>query len=41
LLARLGDRERADAAYQLAIGLESDPALREFLERRRAVLATS
>jgi RNA polymerase sigma-70 factor (ECF subfamily) len=40
LLARLGDRERADQAYQLAIGLEADPALRDFLERRRASLAT-
>jgi RNA polymerase sigma-70 factor (ECF subfamily) len=39
LLARLGDRERADQAYQLAIGLEADPALRDFLERRRAALA--
>jgi len=39
LLARLGDREAADNAYALAIGLESDPALREFLERRRAMLA--
>ena len=39
LLARLGDRERADQAYQLAIGLEPDPALRDFLERRRAALS--
>ena len=39
LLARRGDREAADNAYALAIGLESDPALRDFLERRRAVLA--
>jgi RNA polymerase sigma-70 factor (ECF subfamily) len=39
LLARLGDRERADQAYQLAIGLEADPALRDFLERRRAALS--
>ena len=38
LLGRLGDRERADNAYQLAIGLESDPALRRFLEAQRAAL---
>jgi RNA polymerase sigma-70 factor, ECF subfamily len=41
VLARLGDRERADQAYQLAIGLEADPALREFLERRRTALSTA
>jgi len=35
LLARLGDREGADNAYALAIGLEADPALRAFLERQR------
>jgi RNA polymerase sigma-70 factor (ECF subfamily) len=38
LLARLGERDGADAAYQRAIGLESDPAVRRFLERRRAEL---
>jgi len=38
LLGRLGDRERADNAYALAIGLEADPALRRFLEQRRAAL---
>jgi RNA polymerase sigma-70 factor (ECF subfamily) len=38
LLARTGDRDAADAAYQRAIGLESDPAVRRFLERRRAEL---
>ena len=36
LLARTGDRAAADAAYERAIGLESDPAVRRFLERRRA-----
>jgi RNA polymerase sigma-70 factor, ECF subfamily len=36
LLARSGSGEAADAAYQRAIGLESDPAVREFLQRRRA-----
>ena len=38
LLARLGDREGADNAYGLAIGLESDPALRDFLQKKRAAL---
>ncbi len=41
LLARIGDRERADQAYHMAIGLEADPALRDFLQRRRAALAAS
>ncbi|WP_395021731.1 RNA polymerase sigma factor [Dongia sp.] len=36
LLARLGDREGADNAYALAIGLESDPAARAFLQKQRA-----
>jgi RNA polymerase sigma-70 factor (ECF subfamily) len=39
LLARAGDVAAADAAYQTAIGLESDPAVRRFLQRRRADLA--
>jgi RNA polymerase sigma-70 factor (ECF subfamily) len=38
LLARLGDREGADNAYALAIGLESDPALRSFLQAKRKAL---
>jgi RNA polymerase sigma-70 factor (ECF subfamily) len=38
LLARTGDAAAADAAYLRAIGLESDPAVRRFLERRRAQL---
>jgi RNA polymerase sigma-70 factor (ECF subfamily) len=38
LLSRLGDRENADNAYALAIGLESDPALRAFLQKQRAEL---
>jgi RNA polymerase sigma-70 factor, ECF subfamily len=38
LLARTGDDAGADAAYERAIGLESDPAVRRFLERRRAAL---
>lgn len=38
LLARAGDATEADAAYGRAIGLESDAAVRRFLERRRAGL---
>jgi RNA polymerase sigma-70 factor (ECF subfamily) len=39
LLARLGDREGADNAYALAIGLESDPALRTFLQKKRTAVS--
>ncbi len=39
LLARLGDAEAAAQAYQRAIGLEADPAVRAFLQRQRARLA--
>jgi len=35
LLAQTGEVEAADAAYQRAIGLERDPAVRRFLQRRR------
>ena len=35
LLARLGEVGDAQAAYDLAIGLESDPAVRRFLQERR------
>jgi RNA polymerase sigma-70 factor (ECF subfamily) len=35
LLARIGEAAAADTAYQRAIGLESDPALRRFLQFRR------
>ena len=38
LLARLGDVDEADRAYERAIGLEADAAVRRFLERRRAAL---
>ncbi len=38
LLARTGDAEAADGAYERAIGLEVDPAVRRFLQRRRAKL---
>jgi RNA polymerase sigma-70 factor, ECF subfamily len=35
LLARTGATADADRAYELAVGLESDPAVRRFLEQRR------
>jgi RNA polymerase sigma-70 factor (ECF subfamily) len=38
LLARTGDARGADEAYERAIGLEGDPAVRRFLTRRRAEL---
>ena len=38
LLARSGDVGAAEAAYQQAIGLESDPAVRSFLQQRRSEL---
>ena len=34
LLARLGEVDAAEEAYQLAIGLEADPAVRRFLQRQ-------
>lgn len=39
LLARTGQPGLADHAYERAIGLERDPAVRQFLERRRATIA--
>jgi RNA polymerase sigma-70 factor, ECF subfamily len=41
LLARAGDADAAERAYDQAIGLESDPAVRRFLQRRRAELRGS
>jgi len=38
LLARMGDAVAAASAYERAIGLESDPAVRRFLQARRNVL---
>ncbi len=38
LLARVENRSEADQAYEMAIGLEPDPAVRRFLQRRRADL---
>jgi RNA polymerase sigma-70 factor (ECF subfamily) len=35
LLAKTGATSEADAAYEMAIGLEHDPAVRRFLQRRR------
>jgi RNA polymerase sigma-70 factor (ECF subfamily) len=35
LLERLGQARLADQAYEQAIGLESDPAVRDFLQQRR------
>ena len=39
LLARTGERAAAQEAYDQAIGLEADPAVRRFLQRRRAAVA--
>jgi RNA polymerase sigma-70 factor, ECF subfamily len=41
LLALTGQRDEADEAYQRAIGLESDPAVRRFLQRRRSAVCLS
>ena len=38
LLARAGDTGAAEPAYERAIGLESDPAVRRFLQRKRAAI---
>ena len=35
LLSRLGDAGAAQEAYDQAIGLEADPAVRRFLQKRR------
>jgi RNA polymerase sigma-70 factor (ECF subfamily) len=35
VLRLIGDKEEAGAAYDRAIGLESDPAVRRFLQKRR------
>jgi RNA polymerase sigma-70 factor, ECF subfamily len=41
LLASVGDIEAADDAYQQAIGLEADPAVRRFLQHRRDAMRRS
>jgi RNA polymerase sigma-70 factor (ECF subfamily) len=40
LLARTGDTVAAASAYERAFGLESDPAVRRFLQERRSRLAS-
>ena len=40
LLGRIGEHAAADQAYERAIGLEADPAVRHFLQQRRAALGT-
>ena len=39
LLARAGDRDAADHAFQRAIGLERDPSVSTFLQRRREAVS--
>ena len=41
LLAKTGAHGDARHAYEIAIGLELDPAVRRFLERRRAAFEVS
>jgi RNA polymerase sigma-70 factor (ECF subfamily) len=38
LLARTGAHAKARHAYEIAIGLERDPAVRRFLQRRQSAL---
>ena len=37
LLARAGEANAAEQAYERAIGLEPDPVVRRFLQQRRAL----
>ena len=41
LLARSGKTDEARQSYDMAIGLESDPAVRRFLQRKKAGLGPS
>jgi RNA polymerase sigma-70 factor (ECF subfamily) len=41
LLAKAGQIDLADQAYEQTIGLESDPAVRGFLQQRRTELKGS
>jgi RNA polymerase sigma-70 factor (ECF subfamily) len=41
LLARSGRREEAAQAYDMAIGLESDPAVRRFLQNKKAAMGAA
>ena len=38
LLAKTGDADEARQAYEIAIGLERDQAVRRFLQRRQSIL---
>jgi predicted RNA polymerase sigma factor len=38
LLARIGSSSQARQAYEIAIGLETDPAIRRFLQQRQSAL---
>jgi predicted RNA polymerase sigma factor len=38
LLAKIGQQDEARSAYEIAIGLERDPAVRRFLQKRQAAL---
>jgi RNA polymerase sigma-70 factor (ECF subfamily) len=38
LLAKTGAHNEARQAYEIAIGLESDPAVRRFLQQRQSTL---
>jgi RNA polymerase sigma-70 factor (ECF subfamily) len=40
LLARTGAHDEARRAYEIAIGLERDPAVRRFLQRRQSAVAS-
>jgi RNA polymerase sigma-70 factor (ECF subfamily) len=39
LLAKTGAQSEARDAYEIAIGLERDPAVRRFLQQRQSTLA--
>jgi len=40
LLVKAGDRTQAREAYEIAIGLERDPAVRRFLQKRQSLIRT-
>jgi RNA polymerase sigma-70 factor (ECF subfamily) len=40
LLAKTGAHSEARRAYEIAIGLERDPAVRNFLQQRQSTLST-
>jgi len=40
LLVKAGEKEEARRAYEIAIGLERDPAVRRFLQKRQSALAS-